>query len=234
MRVHHPILDLPICVALDFDDPQRVTETASKLAGTVEMVKIGATAFVRGGPGLVGRVDTQRVFLDLKLHDIPVQVAGAVRACAELGVDLATVHASGGRRMLRAAAEAAGSDVTLAAVTVLTSLDDHDLQDLGVVGSAGDSVLRLAELALSSGVTALVCSPLEVESLRDRFGPVTEGGPFLVVPGIRPEATRPDDQRRTLTPKEALAAGADLLVIGRPITGADDPVSAARALAEEL
>jgi orotidine-5'-phosphate decarboxylase len=234
MSAHRLTLDLPVCVALDFDDAERVVEVAGELAGTIEMVKVGATAFIRGGPALLSRLTGHLIFLDLKLHDIPVQVAGAVRACADLGVDLATVHASGGRRMLEAAAEAAGPHLTLAAVTVLTSLDGSDLGELGVAGSPADSVVRLAEIALSSGIGALVCSPLEVEALRSRFGPVSSGGPFLVVPGVRSATAAPDDQRRTLTPKEAVAAGADLLVVGRPITGADDPVAAARAIAEDL
>ena len=137
--------------------------------------------------------------------------------------------------MLEAAAAAReGTGLKVVAVTVLTSLDDSDLEAIGIDAGAGETVLRWAELALSSGVDGLVCSPLEVAALRGRFGPHEEGGPYLVVPGIRPHGSDKGDQRRTLTPKEALDAGADLLVIGRPITGAADPVKASREIAATL
>ena len=172
--------------------------------------------------------------MDLKLHDIPVQVSGAVRAVSELGVDYTTVHAFGGGGMLRAAAEAAGDDLQVLAVTVLTSLDDADLAAVGVKQTVRDQVLVLAELALSSGVHGLVCSPLEVAAIRERFGARSAGGPLLVVPGIRPAGSHADDQKRTMGAGAAVAAGADLVVVGRPITAAPDPAAAAGAVLQEL
>lgn len=223
-----------ICVALDSPNPSDVVALARELEGEVGMVKVGLTAFTAAGPSLVAEIGPRRVFLDLKLHDIPAQVAGAIEQVRRLGVALTTVHAAGGRKMLIAAAEASGPDLKVVAVTVLTSLNDSDLAELGISGTAGEAVLRLAETALSSGVDGLVCSPLEVASIRQRFGSRAEGGPYLVVPGIRPAGSETHDQQRTLTPAEALAAGADLLVVGRPITGASDPKAAARALGGAL
>ena len=226
----------PICVALDTPRPDAARDLAASLRGEVGAVKVGLTTFAVGGAELVrGLVRTGDVFLDLKFHDIPAQVEGAVGAAAEIGARITTVHASGGRAMLQAAARAAeGSDLKVVAVTVLTSLDDSDLTEMGVTGSSQDAVLRWADLALSCGIQGLVCSPLEVKSLRDRFGSHDHGGPYLVVPGIRPEGAAQGDQRRTLTPKEALDAGADLIVIGRPITEAPDPVAAARDISSSL
>jgi orotidine-5'-phosphate decarboxylase len=221
-------------VALDSTDPDecRALADQTSVAGTH---KIGLTAFSSGGPQLVRElVDVGPVFLDLKLHDIPAQVAKAVGTAADLGVAYTTVHASGGRAMLEAAAAAAESRVLLLAVTVLTSLDDGDLSSIGVKGDARAQVLRLAELALGAGAGGLVCSPLEVSKLRETFGASADGGPFLAVPGIRPEGSAPDDQRRTLAPGAVIESGADLLVVGRPITEARDPGAAARAVLEEI
>ena len=226
----------PICVALDKPQPDAARALATSLRGEVGAVKVGLTTFSVGGADLVrDLVGAGDVFLDLKFHDIPAQVEGAVGAVAELGARITTVHASGGRDMLQAAARAAqGSDLRVVAVTVLTSLDDSDLNEIGFTGGAHDLVLRSAELALSCGVHGLVCSPLEVSALRMRFGSHDDGGPYLVVPGIRPQGAAKGDQRRTLTPKEALDAGADLLVVGRPITDAPDPVAAARDIRSTL
>lgn len=228
--------DNPICVALDTPQPDAARALASSLRGEVGAVKVGLTTFAAGGADLVrDLVRAGDVFLDLKFHDIPAQVGGAVRAVAELGARVTTVHAAGGRTMLEAAARAThGSDLKVVAVTLLTSLDDSDLTEIGVSGTSRDAVLRWADLALSCGVQGLVCSPLEVSSLREHFGSYKRGGPYLVVPGIRPEGADRGDQRRTLTPKEALEAGADLLVIGRPITAAADPVAAAREIRSTL
>lgn len=224
--------DNPLCVALD-----AAPDECIRLAGLTSSAgthKVGLTAFAAGGPDLVRTLArSTSVFLDLKLHDIPAQVAGAIDAVADLGARLATVHASGGSAMLRAAADAAGDELQLLAVTVLTSLDDDDMGSLGVTGAVSDQVLRVADLALASGIDGLVCSPLEVGLLRDRFGGRDAGGPVLVVPGIRPRGSTGDDQKRTLGPRAALEAGADLLVVGRPITGADDPAAAAEAVLEE-
>lgn len=226
----------PICVALDTPRPDEARALAASLGAEVGAVKIGLTSFAVGGAGLVrDLVRSTDVFLDLKFHDIPAQVEGAVAAVAQLGASITTVHTSGGRAMLEAAAGARGdSGLRVVAVTVLTSLDDSDLSDIGLTSDPAETVLRWAELALSSGVDGLVCSPLEVAALRERFGPHEKGGPYLVVPGIRPPGADTGDQRRTLGPKEALEAGADLLVIGRPITGVADPVAAARDIASTL
>ena len=174
------------------------------------------------------------VFLDLKLHDIPNTVAGAVRSLLPLRPAMLTLHAGGGAAMLaaaRAAAEAAGADrPILLAVTVLTSMDAAALAATGVAGDPAGQVLRLAGLALAAGADGLVCSPQEVAAIRAEFGPA----PYLVVPGVRPTGSAAGDQARTATPAEAVAAGADWIVVGRPITGATDPVAAARAIADSL
>lgn len=224
----------PICLALDSRDPDRVATLAEATREHVGMFKVGLTTFVSFGSYLSSSLAAQKpVFLDLKLHDIPAQVSGAIRAVAGTGASLVTIHASGGPDMVRAAVDAAG-DVTVLAVTVLTSLDDPALSEIGMAGPAEKAVLTLAEVALANGAHGLVCSPLEVEAIRARFGPHDDGGPLLVVPGIRPKGSAAGDQRRTLSPREALAAGADVLVIGRPITEADDPEAAARSIAEEI
>jgi orotidine-5'-phosphate decarboxylase len=168
------------------------------------------------------------------LHDIPAQVSGAVEACKRLKPKLLTTHCLGGEEMLRAAVKAAGDEIDILAVTILTSLHDDDLATMGWNTTTDDLVLRLAQMAVDSGVAGLVCSPLEVRALRERFGPRVEGGPLLVTPGIRPAGSDQGDQRRTLGPKEALDAGADILVIGRPITDAADPTAAAHAILEEV
>lgn len=222
-----------LCLALDSRDEREIERLADATAEHVDVLKIGLTAFNAFGPELVARLAQVRpVFLDLKLHDIPAQVAGAVAAVRDTGATYATVHAFGGRSMLEAAVQAAGT-MTLLAVTVLTSLDDSDLASLGLEDSAEKTVLRLAGLALASNVPGLVCSPKEVASLRQRYGPVPDG-PVLVVPGIRPTGSASDDQRRTLGPAEAARAGASLLVVGRPITAAADPGAAAAAIKAEI
>jgi orotidine-5'-phosphate decarboxylase len=225
----------PICVALDFDDPARVREIAAATSDHVGVFKIGLTAYASGGPALVRELAAQHpVFLDLKFHDIPAQVGGAVRAVAATGALYTTVHASGGPAMVAAAVEAAGHSLTVLAVTVLTSLDDGALDSIGMNGPAADAVLRLAGLALAAGADGLVCSPQEVARLRAEFGARTDGGPLLVVPGIRAHGEAHGDQRRTMSATEALAAGADVIVVGRPITAASDPADAARRLREQV
>ncbi|HWF64055.1 MAG TPA: orotidine-5'-phosphate decarboxylase, partial [Rhizomicrobium sp.] len=173
------------------------------------------------------------VFLDLKFHDIPNTVAGAVRAAASLGVDILNVHAAGGEAMLKAAREAAHSvnpAIKVIAVTVLTSLTDDDLAKVGQRGPAQDQVLRLATLTRDCGLAGVVCSAHEIALLRKTMGPDF----LLVVPGIRPAGADVGDQQRVMGPKEALDLGASILVIGRPITGASDPVAAAREIAQSL
>jgi len=173
------------------------------------------------------------VFLDVKFHDIPNTVAGAVRAAGTLGVAMLTLHAAGGAAMLRAAlaaSEASERPPLLLGVTVLTSLDEADLTATGLAGSALDQVLRLADLAVSCGLRGLVCAPQEITALRARFGREVT----LVVPGIRPASSTTADQKRTMSPGQAIAAVADLLVVGRPITAAPDPRAAALTIAAEI
>ena len=225
----------PICVALDVDDASRVRELASATQEHVGFYKIGLTTYATAGPALVRELAASRpVFLDLKFHDIPAQVGGAVRAASGTGASYTTVHASGGPAMVAAAVDAAGHALTVLAVTVLTSLDDHSLDAIGMNGPAATAVLRLAGLALAAGADGLVCSPLEVQVVRAEHGARAEGGPFLVVPGIRGPGEAHGDQRRTLSASEAMAAGADMIVVGRGITGAPDPGAAARRLREEV
>ncbi|HEY7875029.1 MAG TPA: orotidine-5'-phosphate decarboxylase [Actinomycetota bacterium] len=227
-------LDNPICVALDFVDGDATMEVAARVAPHVGMYKVGLTTFATNGPSLVASLArTKPVFLDLKFHDIPTQVHGAVTGAVSTGASYTTVHASGGADMIAAAMDAAGDDLVVLAVTALTSLDDHALARIGLGIDSETVVLRLAELALDAGAPGLVCSPMEVDAVRRRFGARADGGPLLVVPGIRPAATS-DDQRRTLGPADAFDAGADVLVIGRPITAAPDQAGAARSIAESL
>lgn len=222
-----------IIVALDTDSPEGALATARSLVGEVGMFKVGMELFPRGGAELVRALQAlgHGVFLDLKFHDIPNTVAGAVRAAAALGVRFATVHASGGRAMLAAAAEAAGrTGMAVLAVTVLTSMDDQDLAEVGFAGGAAVSVLRLAELAAAAGVHGIVCSAREVAQVRGGLGK----GPVLVTPGVRMPGGETGDQKRVVTPAEAIRRGADYLVVGRPITKAPDPVAAARAFAAAM
>ena len=221
----------PLCVALDGRDPERNLSIAREVAESVGFLKLGLTSFTAGGPSHARElIEIRPLFVDLKLHDIPAQIESAVANVGELGASLTTVHASGGPDMIKAAVANAPGSLKVIAVSVLTSLDDGTLDAIGMMGPAQDAVLRLAELALSAGADGLVCSPLEVAAVRERFG----DEPFLVVPGIRAAGSAADDQRRTMGPKEALDAGASLLVVGRPITGAEDPAGAARAISEGL
>jgi orotidine-5'-phosphate decarboxylase len=221
-----------VAVALDTADRATFEQWCERFGPRVGVLKVGLEAFVRFGAGAVtaARATGARVFLDLKLHDIPNTVAGAVGVAAELGVDLLTVHAGGGPRMLAAAVAAADGRVALLAVTVLTSLDEPELERLGLPGGAGRRVLEWARLARDAGCAGAVASPQETAALRAALP-----RPFqLVIPGIRPAGAEAGDQRRTATPAAALAAGADLLVIGRPLTRADDPEAALARLADEL
>ncbi len=225
-----------LIVALDLAEAEEAAALARALKGSVGLVKVGLELFVAAGPEGTARVAAAGLplFLDLKLHDIPNTVAGAVRAAASLGASMLTVHAAGGEAMIAAAREAAeaatGSRPLLLAITVLTSLAGRDLDAIGLAGPPEAAVLRLARLALAAGAEGLVCSPCEVAMLRSALGPE----PILVVPGVRPAGSPADDQRRTMTPREAVSAGADWLVIGRPITRSPDPLAAARAMAASL
>jgi len=221
-----------VAVALDTAERDTFDRWCALFGPRVGALKVGLEAFVRWGPPAVAhaRRHARRLFLDLKLHDIPNTVAGAVGSAGELGVDYLTVHAGGGPAMLAAAAGAARDGLTILAVTVLTHLDAHELARLELPGSAAERAQSWARLAREAGCGGVVCSPQEVAALRAR-----EPRPFaLVTPGIRPAGTEAGDQKRVATPREALAAGADLLVIGRPLTRVADPGAALAALAAEL
>jgi orotidine-5'-phosphate decarboxylase len=218
----------PIAVALDAPDAATALRWAEQVAPHVQVLKVGLELFLSTGPQIVEQMPGD-VFLDLKLHDIPNTVAGAARAVAGLRPRFLTVHAAGGADMVRAAVDAA-PEVTITAVTVLTSLSAAHLEAIGLVGPPIDAVRRLAALAVGAGAGALVCSPQEVAAVRAEVGP----GTVLITPGVRPAGADPGDQARVATPEQALADGADLLVIGRPITGAPDPGAAAEALAAAL
>lgn len=229
-----------IIVALDVPDRTTAIELARSLVGTVGWVKVGMTLFYAEGPQIVRdlRALGFKVFVDLKLHDIPHQVEGACRMLTRAGADMFTVHASGGQAMLeaamRATAEAArkfgSAPPRVIAVTVLTSLDDDALAAMGVGQPAAAQVITLATLARGAGCDGIVCSPNEAAAVREALGPDA----LVVTPGVRPAGEAVGDQARTATPAEAIAAGASHLVIGRPITGAPDPAAAARAIRKEL
>ncbi|MCW9039168.1 MAG: orotidine-5'-phosphate decarboxylase [Rhodospirillales bacterium] len=224
-----------IFVALDTTNVAEAATLADRLKGAVGGVKLGKEFFTANGPEGVKRVSAEGmpVFLDLKFHDIPNTVAGAIRAALPLNPFMINVHASGGAAMMRAAAEAVSGtnpQPLLLAVTVLTSMADEDLAAIGVPGPVEAQVRRLAVLARDSGMGGVVCSAREIATLRDACGPDFA----LVVPGIRPAWAATDDQKRIMTPSDAVRAGADYLVIGRPITRADDPLDAAQRIAYEL
>jgi orotidine-5'-phosphate decarboxylase len=222
----------PIAVALDAPDLETAARWATLVTPHVSTVKVGLELYLRYGPDVVASVrgaSGVQVFLDLKLHDIPATVAGAARAVSRLKPAYLTVHAAGGSAMIRAAAEAA-PHTKIAAVTVLTSLAEEDLTSLGLAGPALDAVRRLSALAVEAGARALVCSPMEAAAVRAEVGPDVT----LITPGVRPHGAATQDQARVATPEQALAAGADLLVIGRPITAAPDPGAAAAGIAAAL
>jgi orotidine-5'-phosphate decarboxylase len=230
-----------IVLPLDVPSMTDAVNLASDLHEHVGVMKVGLELFMACGTHILsmGQELGLDVFLDLKLHDIPNTVAGAVRRAAELDVQFLTVHASGGPAMLKAAVEAAPEGMTVLAVTVLTSLAADDLERMGVEGMDQLSdrsecvryhALRLARMARECGVRGFVCSPLEVGALRQEFGPEA----VLVVPGIRPAGSDKQDQSRVATPAAAVRDGADYIVVGRPIREAEDPVRAARTIAEEI
>ena len=223
--------------AIDTTDIERAAALAGRLDGSVGALKLGLEFFHRHGPGGVRRLTAgrRRLFLDLKMHDIPATVAGGVRAIAPLEPFMTTVHAAGGAAMLRAAMAAArdaavGERMKVLAVTVLTSIDEEDLPALGTAGPVEDQVLRLADLALEAGTDGVVCSARELGALRRRCG----AGFLLVVPGIRPARSERHDQKRAATPAQAISDGADYLVVGRAIARAADPAGAAARIADEM
>lgn len=231
-----PDMKSELIVALDVSQTAEALAVIGTLPAEVSWYKVGLELFCAEGPAIIQSIRSRKksVFLDLKLHDIPRTVERAVKAAAQHGVEMLTIHSCGGRAMLRAAVDAARSSGAkppkLIAVTALTSLDQKDLNDLGISKTPAQQVLALADLALSCGVDGLVSSPQEVEVLRGRFGP----RPILVTPGIRLPGEDVGDQKRVATPAAAVKAGASFLVVGRPILESADSAGAARAILKEL
>jgi orotidine-5'-phosphate decarboxylase len=232
-----------LIVALDVDTPEEALSLVKQLQGVAGMFKIGSQLFTLAGPQIVKDVISSgaKVFLDLKFHDIPHQVAGSARSAARLGASMFTIHASGGTDMMKRAVDAVSEvaqregtpRAAVLAVSVLTSMDGHTLSQIGVNSSPEDSVLRLVKLAAEAGVDGVVASSHEAKPIRST---VTTPNFLIVTPGIRPATNdaAADDQRRVATPAAALRAGASYLVVGRPITAAADPVAAAREIASEM
>jgi orotidine-5'-phosphate decarboxylase len=228
-----------LAVALDLPNEHEALKLVDRLGQSCQWFKVGMELYYAAGNSIVQQLRNRgfSVFLDLKLHDIPNTVAGAVRSAAQAGASLLTIHASGGAAMMSAAAEAASAPGSprLLAVTVLTSMDANELAGIGITVSPANQVLRLAKLAQASGIDGMVCSAEEVAILRKETGPNT----LLVIPGIRPTGTAiqgvfGDDQKRIATPAQAIANGASMLVVGRPITRAHDPAGAAQAILHEI
>lgn len=228
---HAPSARERLVLPLDVTDLATARTWIDQLAGQVGVFKVGLELFTAAGPDAVRAVHDAGAacFLDLKLHDIPATMAKATASAARLGVRFLTVHGVAGPSALRAVTAEAG-DTTLLAVTVLTSMDDDELESVGLAGPADSAVLRLGTLSVQAGVGGLVCSPLEVAMLRRHLGT----GPTLMVPGVRPAGAAVGDQKRIATPGSAIEAGADFLVVGRPIRDAADPVAAARAVVDEM
>jgi orotidine-5'-phosphate decarboxylase len=225
-----------IAFPLDYPSLAEARAGAARLRGCIGLVKVGLELFIKEGPAAFAIAAECGVdlFADLKLHDIPETVDRAIASVAASGARLVTVHAAGGHAMLSRAVQRAeretGGRLTVLAVTVLTSLDDADLAAQGIGGRAGDQALRLARLAFAAGVRGFVCSPAEVQALRSELGPEVT----LVTPGVRPAGANAHDQKRVATPADAVAAGADIVVVGRPIRDAPDPAEAARAIAADI
>lgn len=238
-RIYAPILNMSsrceLVLALDNPNQESMEKLLDQVGQEVKWVKIGLTLFCRYGPNLVREVATRgyKIFLDLKLYDIPHQVAGTVRSLVSLPVDLLTIHASGGSPMMKEAVQArdeAQSQLKLLGVTVLTSFNNDTLAATGMTDTMETQVERLAQLGIHSGMDGLVCSPLELELLRNSLG----SSPILLTPGIRPKGSAAGDQQRILTPREAAQKGSSFIVVGRPITAAEDPAQAAAAIQSEL
>ncbi len=220
-----------LIAALDVPDRANADALVDRLGGVPSWVKIGLELFCAEGPGIVAdHARSRRVMLDLKLHDIPATVGRATARLAALGAGLLTVHAGGGQAMLEAAVAARGEHMRILAVTVLTSLDDDDLAAVGARGPVAELVATRARLAIAAGCDGVVASPHEIAAIRKLAPP----GFLIVTPGIRPAGADAGDQKRVMTPREARAAGADLVVVGRPLRDAPDPAAAARAIVNEL
>ena len=218
-----------LIVAADLSTRDEILRLADELHGVAGVLKIGLQAFIANGPALVREVVArgERVFLDLKIHDIPNTAKHAVREAAALGAAMLTVHTTGGDAMLRASTD---PSLLVLGVTILTSMDEQELAGVGIAGTPLDAAVRLASLAREAGLRGVVASPLEIAAIRAACG-----GDFVIVtPGIRPAGSDAGDQKRTLTPREAIAAGADYIVVGRPITSAHDRRAAAQRIVDEL
>jgi orotidine-5'-phosphate decarboxylase len=221
----------PIAVALDAADLQTITRLANQVAPAVDTLKVGLETYLRDGAAAIDAVNATdcNLFLDLKLHDIPNTVAGACQSVSRFSPMYLTVHAAGGRAMIRAAADSL-PETKITAVTILTSLTAADLVELGYTHDPLNAAVQLAEVAVEAGARAIVCSPQEVKAIRAAVGSEVT----LITPGVRPVGASLGDQNRVATPAQAISDGADLLVIGRPITQADDPLKAALAIGVEL
>jgi len=221
-----------LIVALDVSSAGEAQKLVTRIGDAAGIYKVGLQLFTAEGPSVVRDLVSsgRRVFLDLKLHDIPTTVGLAVKSAVELGADMLTVHASGGAAMLRAATDAAAGRLNILAVTVLTSLNDEDMQEIGVAGRVSDQVLRMAALAQSSGCQGIVTSPREALMARKAMGE----GFAIVTPGIRPAGIATNDQQRTATPAQAISNGVSHIVVGRPITHAPDPAKAAASIISEM
>ena len=221
-----------IIVALDVPTESEALALVEKLSGEVSFFKVGLQLFSAAGPQVVRTIVASgaRVFLDLKLHDIPNTVAGAVKSAAELGAEMLTIHLSGGAEMIRAAVSARENNMSIVGVTLLTSATEETLREVGINDKIDNHVLRLARLGEAAGINGIVASPHELGMLRRELGNALE----IITPGIRPSWSEPGDQKRFMTPREALNAGADYLVIGRPITGHKDPREALAKILEEI
>jgi orotidine-5'-phosphate decarboxylase len=222
-----------IIVALDVADLTSALRLVDALGDAISWVKIGLQLFAAEGPSIVRAMKERRlsVFLDLKFHDIPNTAREAMRSAVRLGVDMATIHLSGGSQMVQSAVEAsAGSPLLVLGVTVLTSFDEAELRGIGIMRSPEEHVVELVTLGMRCGLRGVVCSPLEINRLRQAFGDSLT----IVAPGVRPLGSEAGDQRRLMTPSEAIHAGANYLVIGRPITGAKSPREAILRIADEI
>ncbi|PYK64801.1 MAG: orotidine-5'-phosphate decarboxylase [Verrucomicrobia bacterium] len=221
-----------IIVALDVPTKREALDLAEKLGEQIAFFKIGLQLYTAEGPEIVRAVSAtgSKVWLDLKVHDIPNTVARAVESAGRVGVQMLTIHLSGGSEMVRAATAARVNNMLLLGVTVLTSATEKTLREIGIQDKVDDQVLRLAKLGVEAGIDGVVASPHEIKSLRREFGDKIK----IVVPGIRPSWSEAGDQKRTMTPREALEAGADYLVIGRPIIAHPDPNEAAAKILQDL
>jgi orotidine-5'-phosphate decarboxylase len=232
MNSHSAMVANRIIVALDVPTKKAAIDLVRQLAEDISFFKVGLQLYAAEGPAVVREIlaSGAKVFLDLKLYDIPNTVAGAVRSAAELGVHMLSIHLSGGDAMVRAAISARNDNLTVLGVTVLTSMTQETLSEVGIVDKVDNQVSRLAKLGVAAGINGLVASPHEIEILRPQFGDEIK----IVTPGIRPSWMDAGDQKRVMTPREALDAGADYLVIGRPIIAHSSPSDAVQRILKEL